>query len=215
MVRILTTVFVLLSILVISAQGAELRAAISSKQATSRSIIRGLMKRQSECDIGDALCDAGDTCCPIGGECCSDGNCCDTAARCVTGSNGVIGCCLIGETCTGPAPDPIDDGNGDTSGGFGDDTDTDTGSVDDNTFFTTQSRSTSRFADSETTSVFNAFTTSRPPASSPPAQTTKGPDTSTSTTGSNSLGTGDATKSRPAITFIIAGAVLLTAITWL
>jgi hypothetical protein len=75
----------------------------------STAAIRGLLGRQiNECDPGFGLCSNVDGCCPIGGECCtdSDGGCCDAGFYCTVGSNGVGGCCLNGESCSGPAPDP-------------------------------------------------------------------------------------------------------------
>jgi hypothetical protein len=73
----------------------------------STAAIRGLLGRQiNECNSGFSLC--GDDCCLIGSECCTDsgGGCCDPGFYCTVGSNGVGGCCLNGEICSGPAPDP-------------------------------------------------------------------------------------------------------------
>lgn len=66
-----------------------------------------LIARQSDsCPIGWVTCGV-DNCMPVGDTCCSDGSYCPAAQYCDIGSNGLGGCCTIGEVCTG---------NGGTSG---------------------------------------------------------------------------------------------------
>lgn len=59
---------------------------------------------QGGCDIAQVQC--GDQCFTIGSTCCGDGlTACDIGKVCQVGSDGRYGCCDIGETCTGSAPD--------------------------------------------------------------------------------------------------------------
>ncbi|KAK7457825.1 hypothetical protein VKT23_010169 [Stygiomarasmius scandens] len=240
MVRILTIASALLSVLVVSAQGAELRATIDRKQATSHSIIRGLIKRQSACDPGFGSCPAvvGGGCCPIGGKCCPDGSCCDTGTLCVNTPSGQIGCCPVGQTCFGEVPDDGDsftvgDGSfaGSTSQSIDDTTagettstapttsstsaQTSTQSANTSTATSTAPTTSSTSAQTSTQSANTSTTTSAAPTtSSTSAQTsTQSTDTST-TTDSPARGNGGANKSTPTVPFFIAAMSLWAAIAW-
>ncbi|KAK7457835.1 hypothetical protein VKT23_010179 [Stygiomarasmius scandens] len=83
-----------------------------------------------------------------------DGGCCPSGWYCVVASNGRIGCCLDGEICSGPAPDPIT-----TFGNGGGDSGATRTTADEDTFTTTSTRTrTSLFTSTPSTSLpFNTF----------------------------------------------------------
>nr|CEG04675.1 unnamed protein product [Fusarium clavum] len=67
---------------------------------------RFLAPRQEGCPPGFKVC--GINCIPNSYSCCRDsgGGGCPPGSRCGVGSNGVGGCCPVGEICTGEAPLP-------------------------------------------------------------------------------------------------------------
>ncbi|PPQ71806.1 hypothetical protein CVT25_005495 [Psilocybe cyanescens] len=98
----------LLSMAVLSA-ATQLLPAFKSGAEQRPAIIRGLFdldKRQGFCPAPRFACGSRFCCPDTTWECCSNGSCCQPLTNCELASNGIIGCCPVGELCGGPVGDP-------------------------------------------------------------------------------------------------------------